>query len=349
MNVQGKTLWQVAAGDGSRAYDDICLEYDVMMVGAGYLGPFDEQEYARKGASPADMNITRRFYEDAKRGDVVLFRLGAGRVLAVGEIADERPDYLEEFGDIDGWHLQHVRRVRWFKTEKELPFGVRGRRFTRVHVPAVRGWVEELEIPEEWHQRPLAVMPEESRSLDDRELGRQLFLEGLPSEYIDHLASTLESIRRVATWYWNAEKRPRGRPSESETITYLVVPLLLALGWSHQMAAIEWRGIDVALFQRMPPEESTLTGVVEAKPLNRSVFAPTDQAIGYATQEGRDNCNRLVVTDGIRYTYFKRQGTDFNLQAYLNILRMREKYPVYDPRAETCCGGAVEVIMGIAR
>jgi hypothetical protein len=215
--------------------------------------------------------------------------------------------------------------------------------FARVFVGAVHEWLHGLEVAEGALRRDLATMPVKSKDMPDEELGRQLFIEGLASEYIDNLIRVLQSIRRVGAWYWNEEKRPRGRPSERETVTYLTVPLLFALGWSHQTAAIEWRGIDVALFTKMPPEDSTLACVVEAKTLDSSVFRAVGQARNYAIGEGREGCRRLVITDGIRYTYFEKDEEDFKLRAYMNILRMREQYPVYG------CAGAVQAIMGMAR
>jgi hypothetical protein len=134
---------------------------------------------------------------------------------------------------------------------------------------------------------------------------------------------TFASLDRVASWYKNEMKRPEGRPSEHETVAYLVMPLLFALGWSQQTAAIEWRQIDVALFEEMPTNDSTLSCVVEAKLLGRSVFSPFGQARNYALQPGRERCRRLIVTDGIRYTLHEKVGEHFELCAYLNILDMR--------------------------
>lgn len=70
----------------------------------------------------------------------------------------------------------------------------------------------------------------------------------------------------------------------------------------------QWHYVDVALFSGMPPTEATLACVVEAKLLGRSVFAPTGQAANYALRAGRENCNRLIVTDGIRYALHRRSA-----------------------------------------
>lgn len=344
MDIKNQTLWQVGTGDTERSYGELFIKYDVMAIGPGDPGPFDDNKYQRLGNTKNSIN---RFYSEAKRNDVVLSRLGTDQILAVGIIADDKPEWVEEFGDIDGWDLQHVRRVRWLpNTAEKFPPRTLGRqvdKFARVNVSAIREWVRKLNISEELWDRHLLELPEGSISINDVELGHELFLEGLPTEYIDKLTSTLESIRRVAIWYWNEKKRPIGRPSERETITYLVIPLLFALGWSHQTAAIEWNNVDIALFGRMPPEDATLACVIEGKVLGKSVFSPVGQARNYATSQDRDYCKRLIVTDGIRYSYFSKQISDFELSAYLNILRMRKKYPLYN------CKGAVEAIIGMAK
>jgi hypothetical protein len=122
-----------------------------------------------------------------------------------------------------------------------------------------------------------------------------------------------------------------------------VVPLLFALGWSQQTAAIEWRHIDVALFEEMPTNDSTLSCVLEAKLLGRSVFSPFGQARTYALKPDREKCRTLIVTDGIRYTLHEKVSEHFELSAYLNILDMRERYPIFG------CEGAVRAVLGMAR
>jgi hypothetical protein len=49
------------------------------------------------------------------------------------------------------------------------------------------------------------------------------------------------------------------------------------------------------------------------------------------------------VTDGIRYALHRRSGSAFDLKAYLNILSLRDCYPMLN------CGGAVEAVLGMAR
>lgn len=340
MDTKGRQIWQVGAGDTSRRFDSHCKEFDVMMVGPGDRGPYVPSKYQ-------DCHSVRRFYEDARSGDIVLLRLGTGTIFAVGEIVDDQPLFIEQFGDVDGWDLQHVRRVRWFeRTKKEFPsrtLGGQVRTFAKVGVEKVKRWITDLEIDQRQLHRPLKALPPEARSLSIEELGHRLFVEGLPSRYIDDLARTLGSIIRVAEWYYNPVKRPKNRPSEAETICYLTVPLLFSLGWSQQTAAIEWNKIDVALFNEMPPTDETLACVLEAKSLDSSVLAHIGQAANYARGERREGCHRLILTDGIRYALYRRRGDQFERHAYLNIRSMREQYPVLG------FTGAVDAILGMAK
>ena len=344
MDLTGKTLWQVGAGDTERAYGDICKKFDVMIAGPSDRGPYEEARYADLDDI---RNSLRRFCKEARRGEIVLLRLGTGEVLAVGEIADDAEECLEAFADVDGWDLQHVRRVRWFSnTNKTFPpktLGGQVRTFAAVKVEPVKAWVQRLEIPEAERNRELAQLPSAGTPIDPAELGKRLFIEGLSSEYVDKLLQIFASLHRVASWYKNKEKPPEGRPSEQETVCYLVIPFLLSLGWSQQTAAVQWNYVDVALFADMPPKEATLACVVEAKLLGRSVFSPLGQASEYALRPGRENCDRLIVTDGIRYALHRREGDDFKLEAYLNILDMRDSYPIRG------CAGAVQAVLGMAR
>lgn len=344
MQLDGRNLWQVGAGDTDRSYGDVCLAFDVMIAGPGASGPFEEAKYAELGDIRQSL---RTFAHEAKRGDLVLLRVGTGEVLAVGEIADDAATWLEAFADIDGWDLQHVRRVRWYpSTARTFPartLGGQVRKFAAVNVQSVRTWVEGLSVAPPDKVRQLNDLPLAGAQLDEQALGQQLFFEGLPSEHVDKLMSTFAGLQRVAAWYSNDRKRPVGRPSEQETVCYLVLPLLLSLGWSQQTAAVQWNYVDIALFRGMPPTDASLAAVVEAKLLGRSVFSPLGQAREYALLQGREQCDRLVVTDGIRYALHRRIGSEFELHAYLNLLSMRDAYPVLG------CAGAVEAVLGMAR
>jgi hypothetical protein len=344
MDTEKRNVWQVGTGSHERSYGDIFLKYDTMAVGPGDKGPYNEKIYSPYGDVS---NSLRRFYQNAKKGDLVVLRLGTGQVLALGEIEDDGPVMNEEFGDIDDYHLQHVRRVKWFpNTKKNFPIRTLGgqvRTFAGVKAPSVLRWIERVRVPSKALHRKLKHLPKPSVSLSLQELKRGLIAAGLSMERANKVVTRLNSLRGIAQWYQDEEKRLGKRPSEHETIAYMAIPFLQSLSWMRENAAIEWNGIDVALFDRLPSKDAFLRCVVEAKAFGSSVFKPFEQAADYARVKGREYCKRLIVTDGIRYMYFKKQGGEFKPQAYLNILRMRKHYPLY------ACGGAVEAIMGMAK
>ncbi|MEI8359872.1 MAG: hypothetical protein WCH13_15460, partial [Deltaproteobacteria bacterium] len=117
------------------------------------------------------------------------------------------------------------------------------RTFAAVNVESVRAWVEGLNIPEGERFRDLRLLPAAGATLYAAELGRRLFIEGLPSDQVDKLVALFSVLERVASWYSNDTNCPKGRPSEQETVCYLVVPLLLSLGWSQQTAAVQWQPV----------------------------------------------------------------------------------------------------------
>ena len=74
----------------------------------------------------------------------------------------------------------------------------------------------------------------------------------------------IDELVRIAKWY-QKDNQKDNNPSEFETVAYLAVPLLRALGWTPQKMAIEWNNVDIALFNQLPREDKNLNVVVEAK------------------------------------------------------------------------------------
>lgn len=139
------------------------------------------------------------------------------------------------------------------------------------------------------------------------------------------MSGVIDELVRIARWYQRT-----GSPSEAETTAYLVVPLLRALRWTPQKMAIGWSGVDLALFSALPRRDENLAAGVEVKQKDRSCLAARSRAQSCAEQPGRGSCTRLIVTDGLRYVvYFRKDGTFGDKpDAYLNLNRMRDAYPV---------------------
>lgn len=128
---------------------------------------------------------------------------------------------------------------------------------------------------------------------------------------------------RIAKWY-----KKYSNPSEFETVAYLAIPLLRALGWTPQKMAIEWNNVDIALFNNLPRTDENLNVVVEAKKKGNLCLTAFSQAQSYAN--GKENCHRLIVTDGLRYGVYIKQEENFELYAYFNITRLKLRYPIYE-------------------
>ncbi len=338
MNIGDEEVWQIAAGDTNRAYADLCLRWGVVLFGPGYLGrwPDCEVPLSNDGWSQRKIGLIRKYHDDINCDDIVVLRLGTSEVYGVGRV--EGPvAWYDDFGDIDGWDIQFVRRVRWCwkptnGKPKQFATGTlkRGDAIQRLdRTGPVFEWV--LRIPEQdakLQELPASCRPDESvPRIHVPELAEYLFDQGTAAGAINELTESMLDLKQVVSWY----ERSDNEPSESETVAYLVVPLLRTLGWTPQRMAVEWKEIDIALFDRLPRADRNLEVVVEVKKLGLSCLSANTQGAEYACVSGRERCNRLVVTDGIRYgVYVKKTNGTFpeSPTAYMNLDRMVRSYPV---------------------
>lgn len=328
MNINGRQIWEQASGDGSRSYSSRCLDWGVILNGPGDYGDWIEEKegrYTHEMGRPRKHSDLKRFSEEMRAGDIVVLKLGQKIGLGIGVVVG---NYIwhEAFSDIDGWDLQHVRRVRWLHTVRK-DFGFKafkwGDTTQRLISQDVYTWIEQqnlnfddvtdvIDLPE---NKPWpTTLPQISEFLFDK---------GLASEAINRLSENLDELVRIANWYLRSDEKV----SEAETIAYLVIPFLKNLGWTPQRMAIEWNRVDVALFSSLPRNPDNLKIVVEVKKRGDSCLTAKSQAQSYAEA---NECNVIVVTDGIRYGVFLRKNDDFNLKAYLNITKLQSKYPAYD-------------------
>jgi hypothetical protein len=345
MDISDKIIWQQASGDTERDYSELCLKWDVILNGPGYAGPWPDcaKVLSKDGSSSRKITDLRRFSEEMKDGDFVVLRLGTANVLGVGQIVGSY-EWRDEFGDIDGWDIQHVRRVRWLwryaGTPKQFDTYAlkQGDTTQKVDRGPVTEWLSSLEIPVEAVTRPLKDLPKcsdlKQGSLDD--VSEYLFDHGVASGSIAKLLEDIGELVRIAKWY-----KRSGMPSENETIAYLVVPLLRALGWPSQRMAIEWHHVDVALFAYLPRRDESLMAVLEAKKMDASCLTAMAQANGYA--KNKSSCLRLIVTDGLRYgIYVRHEGDEFRLYAYMNLTNLRHDCPIYG------CKGVKDALLAMA-
>jgi len=307
MTETAAAVWQISAGPAARSYADVFLKHGVALIGPGDAGPWTPEH----GDEAFEGSFVRRFASEIAAGDIVLLRTGLARIAAVGIVAGGY-EYLNAFDDVNGWDLQHARRVRWGRLPAEhefsgAVFGANPPRCSRVwHQDAVdfaRRFVNSP--PTHWQSAPLPALPVEEPPLTT-----------VPEPIATLVAQAADLLPLMLDGACFGEL-----PSEDEAIVPFVVPLLRALGWPPERIAVKWRYVDVAVFDALPRTPQHCRFVIEAKRLGAGVEGALEQAQGYVGALG-GACD-VVVTDGIRYRlYDGRRG--FAPVAYANLARLKQ-------------------------
>jgi len=331
-------VWQIACGEAGRRYDQLFLKHDVMFLGPGDYGEYSRSNY-EDGAAVEDFGSRkigdiRRFATEVETGDVVLLRSGH-RVLALGTVAADGYRWSESFDDVYGWDLQHTHRVIWqhhlsgrlskLQAEGDL-FGSRMSTFTRVDQPAVRGQIDPL-IGLTQDRELKRLPPKPSPVLPLEEFAEGLFHRGLSTGAVQQVCAAIEKQRRLLHWYEETDLAP-DRPSEHEVVAHLVLPIMMALGWSEQQLAVEWHRIDMAVFKKTPTDEKHCTLVCEAKGRGGGLQDAFMQAQHYCDRLELTACRKILLTEGGRfYLYCKTHGGwGDEASGYFNVLKLRERY-----------------------
>jgi hypothetical protein len=285
----------------------VFLRYGVALIGPGDAGAWtpDRDDAVFEGS------FVRRFANEIAPGDLVLLRTGIARIGAVGLVAGEY-SYVNAFDDVNGWDLQHTRRVHWGRLPVDHSFssGVFGANPPRCS----RVWNDEVvdfalrflhSPPTYWQSAALPNLPAEDPPL----VRTPEALEGLIAQAADLLPLMQDSQRFGEL------------PSEDELIAHFVVPFLRALGWPPERIAVKWRYTDVSVFKVLPRSSESCHFVIEAKRLGAGVEGALEQAQGYVAALGvsRD----VIVTDGIRYRMYDGAHA-FEPLAYANLARLKQ-------------------------
>jgi len=331
--------WQVAAGDGGRDYSEVFLKYGVMLIGPGDPGGyFENKEYYKNTYKSNDITV---FAEDVEDSDIVVLKRPSGKlweVLAIGTVKNEYV-HLPVFDDVEGWGLQHCRYVEWKKPKgKKLITGLTRGTFKGINK---RSTIEKIDkILDSGEPIISSSIPEPPKKLNDEDLIDVLINHGLRPKDAEDFTQTIHRIRRLVKWYDDCGIDVK----EHETRTFLIIPLLIALGWPEQKLKIEWNNIDIAFFEKPYSEENKDSNkciiILESKRLWEGLSYGTSQASTYASKY--PSCTRMIVSDGCCYKLFKRKGDEWNYSAYLNILKPKLKHP-YEPNVK----GAPDVFLSL--
>lgn len=319
--------WQIAAGSQGRDYADRFLRHGLAFVGG---------------------DLQCRNMADMRLGDIVILKRGMSQVVAVGRVVERNgmcssrgdKDWLRDF---DGWNLEAWCNVDWHIPEQ--PISTTG--LTRATIQGVNQ-AHLIEIADRalrtiQKRSDYELEPQRVNDVTDDELIERLIKVGLRPGAAEELTYALRRIRLLAKFYLN---RDAELTNEHDARTFLVVPLLIALGWAEQRMKIECAvpGVgraDIACFaQPIVGEGDVCTLLIETKGLTQGLDYAPEQAHGYA--QFFPTCQVVLVTNGYCYKAYKRASDGFSLRptAYLNLMKPKSKYPL-DP---SNVGGAIDVL-----
>jgi hypothetical protein len=331
--------WQIAAGSESRDYSRDFLKYGLAFVG----GAKNEQRMAH-----------------VSEGDRLILKRGKSEILAVGVVVKRdgvfqgtAPDSgaREWMHDYDGWDLPAFCCVEWHREPAPRPVtGLTIGAIKKVapHQTQLRAIADD--ILRTAPTCPVEQEPQPTPPLSVEEMLDLLIRLGLRPANALELTGTLEKVRLLARYYYNHCSWADVR--EHEARAFLIIPFLIALGWSEQQIKIELgvkkarRGgtgggrLDIACFRRPyrrdpetgQPNNTDCVLILESKGFSQGLDYAHGQGKEYAAQF--PNSEVVVASNGYCYKAYSRRtdGTGFEdtPTAYLNLLRPRKNYPL-DP------------------
>jgi hypothetical protein len=284
---------------------------------------------------------------DVQKGDIVALKVGLCELKAAGEVVERNGKAAgcgdkNWLSDIDGWDLPAYCYVDWHVPEKPVQtYGFTRETIEQIHRDNLKSDINQiLALP----VRAPDSEPSETKSIENDDLLEFLVVQGLRPSAASDLTEKLGRIRLLAQYYY---KECEGNDiREHETRSFLVIPFLLALGWSEQQIKIELPcstgTMDIACFSepyRRKPNDCVL--IVETKQFSSGLDYAPEQACTYAGDFPA--CRVVLVTNGCRYkAYVRRDDGSFSTtpSAYLNLLNPRDLYPL-DPKNVK---GALEVL-----
>lgn len=324
--------WQIAAGDAGRDYSGEFLRY-----GLGFLGGESQTKLMR----------------EVMPGDRMVLKRGKGWVVAAGIVVQRDGRHFGEndkewLRDFDGWDLPAYCFVQWHVPPQPIPApdGFAISTISRVKVAEIRTIADEIIARDP--MQTVELEPVLGAPVQDEDLIEALIVRGLAIGAAEGLSDALRRIRRLVNYYYHNENWRDVR--EHETRTFLVVPLLLALGWPEQCIKIELHvtggRMDLALYDKPYfHADAKCQVIIETKGFSDGLHYASGQARDYAAHF--PDCHTILVSNGFCYKAYKRGPEGFQVahpDAYLNLRDPRDRYPLY-PAA----GGALHVLYMLLR
>ncbi len=319
--------WQIAAGSLAKGRD---YWQTFLSTGMAFVGG-ETQEATMAEVRLHDVVVLKRGQEIAAVGEVV------ERDGSIGGNGDK--EWLYHF---DGWHLPAYRYIDW-----HLPDGpTRTTGLTRATIQ---------QLPQQRHQDLAEQIlqcpvhepngePRPTEEVSDDDILQYLVAEGLRPDAADQITNTFRRLRLLADYYYNYHEWTDIR--EHETRSFLVLPLLLSLGWTEPKLKVEHpvKGgkVDIVGFtESFHKPTSKCTLIVETKGFATGLDLAPEQALRYVRD--LDTCQVVVVSNGHCYKAY-RKGPEGKFSetpgAYLDLNRPRDRYP----RDPDHVGGALQLL-----
>ena len=317
--------WQIESGANGRDYSKYFKKYGMAFVGG--------KKYMNR-------------MEQIEKGDIVVLKRGLQEILAAGRVTKRYSREVKEWlKDFDGWDLPGYCHVDWKENLENStpPRGLARHAIARVNKREVKNKADEILC----FGGELEVSPEPRKTepVGVNEILKYLKEAGLKTSSADEFTSAIDRIRLLAEYYFHA-KFGWHWILEHETRTFLVVPLLLALGWSEQQIKIELacKGgkVDIALFRKnFERNMDDCVVIIETKAFHFGLDYADKQAKIYS--KNFPSCNVLITTNGHCYKIYNKNGANefkTDPSAYMNLRKPTKKYPI-DPKN---VDGALEAI-----
>ena len=320
--INSKNTWQIGTGDDTRMYHDVFIKYGVAFVGPGDPGIEGDPETALFYKNNPKVKNWGAVLKQVKVGDWMIARKGKSTIVALGKVVSGY-NHSEFFGDVEGWCLQHYVRVEWYRANiasNRLEIGSNSLSQSTLQRCASKIVLNKI------YNCDFVLAPEPTRIeqvelIQISELVNELIERGIRIQDSENIGVTLARIIRLAQYY----EANDGSAPEAEIVSFLVVPFLIAIGWSEQKIKMEYNRIDIALFTESFKGNYLATPniIIEAKKIENGLAFTDKQIDGYSKLFPR--CKKFVATNGYRYVYSELVNGKLVSKGYFNLLRLSER------------------------
>lgn len=306
-NIHPENTWQIGTGDDTRGYSDLFFNLGVALVGPGDPGREGDAATAEYYKEEGGTNWGAKLAK-VKVGEWLIARKGKRAILGVGQVTHGY-NYSSLFEDVQGWDLQHFVRVQWYR-----PVSVDKTIWLDEYIlghgtllACNKQEVYDALYSNEFELYPPSINIEtlrESGILSLSEINEILISSGIRIQDADYITDTLNKVIRLTKWYLENDDSA----SERELVAFLIVPFLIALGWSEQKIKIEYNNIDVAIFNHPFTGDYTTSPeiIVEAKKFKNGLAFTSNQIATYGKYY--PSCRRFIISNGYKYKYFEKVG-----------------------------------------